>query len=88
MKKEDYVKNVRKLFREHQELITRKNRKLRAGNGIYDKYRYPVLTRDHTPLYWRYDLKPSGNPHLMERMGINSTFNPGAIYYNGRYCQG
>jgi len=53
-------------------------------NGLYDRYRYPVVTADHTPLFWRYDLNKQTNPYLMERMGINVTFNPGAIEMDGK----
>lgn len=69
----------------HFELITRQNEKLPDGNGIFDRYRYPVLTARHTPLFWRYDLNPATNPYLMERFGINATFNAGAIKWAGKY---
>ena len=49
------------------------------SNGLFDRYCYPVLTAAHTPLTWRYDLNPKTNPYLIERMGINAVFNPGAI---------
>jgi 4-O-beta-D-mannosyl-D-glucose phosphorylase len=39
----------------------------------------------HTPLAWRYDLNPDTNPYLLERMGINAVFNPGAIKLEGKY---
>jgi 4-O-beta-D-mannosyl-D-glucose phosphorylase len=55
------------------------------GNGIYDRYRYPVLTAQHTPLFWRYDLNKETNPYLMERFGINAVFNSGAIKFNDKY---
>ncbi|MGK7393983.1 MAG: glycoside hydrolase family 130 protein [Candidatus Cyclobacteriaceae bacterium M3_2C_046] len=74
------------LFQEHNQLITRKNEKLGVGNGIFDRYKYPVLTRDHAPIFWRYDLDPATNPYLMERIGVNATFNAGAIEFNGKYC--
>ncbi len=48
-------------------------------NGLYERYRYPVLTAGHVPLFWRYDLNPATNPFLMERLGVNAAFNPGAI---------
>lgn len=54
-------------------------------NGVYDRYQYPVLTRHHIPLHWRFDLNRETNPHFMERLGVNSAFNPGAIYYKGQY---
>lgn len=69
----------------HFELITTKNRKSGLGNGIFDRYENPVLTAAHTPLNWRYDLNPQTNPYLMERFGINATFNAGAIFFNGKF---
>ena len=53
-------------------------------NGIVDRYRYPVLTAAHAPVFWRYDLNPKTNPYLMERMGINGVFNAGAIELDGK----
>lgn len=70
---------VKQLFKEHEKLITQKNQKKKYSYGLYDKYEYPVVTDRHTPVFWRYDLDPKSNPFLMERMGINATFNPGAI---------
>jgi len=69
----------------HQELISRKNTPLLPGNGIYERYTYPVLTADHTPLHWRYDFDEHRNPFLMERFGINGTFNAGAIKWQDKY---
>lgn len=54
-------------------------------NGIYDKYKYPVLTREHAPLIWQYDLNPETNPYFMKRLGINAVLNSGAIELNGKY---
>jgi 4-O-beta-D-mannosyl-D-glucose phosphorylase len=73
------------LTRAHEALITRSNQKVEPGNGIFDRYMYPVLTAAHAPLEWRYDLNPETNPHLMERFGINAAFNAGALKYNGKY---
>ena len=69
----------------HQELIHRKNVKIEPGNGIYERYQYPMLTSDHIPLDWRYDLNPTTNPYLQERLGIGAVFNAGAIKLNGKY---
>ncbi len=80
MKPGQFNKKVKQLFTEHEKLITRKNKKRDYSYGIYDKYENPVVTDKHTPVFWRYDLDPKTNPFLMERMGINATFNPGAIY--------
>ncbi len=54
-------------------------------NGVYDRYKYPVLTRDHIPLTWQYDLNPETNPYFMKRLGINAVMNSGAIELNGKY---
>ncbi|SNX52632.1 glycosidase [Thermoanaerobacterium sp. RBIITD] len=72
-------------LRKYNNLINRKNVKLDEYNGIFDRYKYPVLTRDHTPLFWRYDLNEKTNPYFMERLGINAVFNPGAIELNGKF---
>ncbi len=73
------------LQNEHCFLLERENLKEESGNGVYDRYKYPVLTAGHTPVFWRYDLNRQSNPFLMERIGINSTFNSGAIRLNGKY---
>jgi 4-O-beta-D-mannosyl-D-glucose phosphorylase len=52
---------------------------------VVDRFRYPVLTARHTPLFWRYDMDARTNPHLMERLGVNAVFNPGAIKHAGVY---
>ena len=82
---EDFEKRLTQLKRDHDVLLNRKNKKVQETNGTVDRYEYPVLTARHTPLQWRYDLDPDTNPYLMERMGINAVFNPGAIKFNGKY---
>jgi 4-O-beta-D-mannosyl-D-glucose phosphorylase len=66
-------------------LLERPNKQVSPGNGVYNRYKYPVLTAMHTPLTWRYDFREAQNPHLMERFGINGVFNAGAIKLNGKY---
>ena len=74
------------LSKKYEELITRKNEVDETFyNGIYDRYKYPVLTRDHIPLTWKYDVNPETNPYFMERLGVNCVFNAGAIELNGKY---
>lgn len=85
MENELFKKRLEKLMQNHKELIERKNDKLESGNGIYDRYKYPVLTSEHSPLFWRYDLNYETNPYLMERLGINAVFNAGAIELNGKF---
>ena len=73
------------LKKEHESLISRKNKMIFSENGIFERYKYPILTAAHTPLEWRYDLNPETNPYLMERIGVNATMNSGAIKWNGKY---
>lgn len=80
-----YNQKMKDMIGEHEKLLSRKNEPLTGGKGWYHRYRYPVLTAAHTPLYWRYDLDPATNPLLMERIGMNATMNAGAIKWNGRY---
>ncbi|MEK3949850.1 glycosidase [Paenibacillus sp. FSL H7-0703] len=71
---------------QQEELITRPNEvKTTFYNGIYERYIYPVLTRHHVPLHWRFDLDAQTNPFFMERLGVNAALNPGAIYHEGKY---
>jgi 4-O-beta-D-mannosyl-D-glucose phosphorylase len=66
-------------------LISRPNEPQTPGNGIFLRYKHPVLTAAHAPLFWRYDLDEKTNPFLMERFGINGVFNAGAIKWNDSY---
>ena len=86
MKKKEFNQRLADLIRRHEKLVNKKNKKLKKGNGIYERYKYPVITADHTPLFWRYDMNWSSNPYLMERMGINAAFNSGAIEWNDKIC--
>ena len=70
---------------EHEALLSRENTPVKPGNGIYARWKNPVLTRDHTPLNWRYDFDEARNPFLMERLGVNAAFNAGAIKLDGAY---
>ena len=77
--------NYTKLKQRQEALLSAKNEKTDFYNGIYDRWKNPVLTRDHIPLEWCYDLNPETNPYFMERLGINAVFNAGAIELNGKY---
>jgi len=65
--------------------VERPNAPTDAYNGIFRRYEHPILTADHVPIEWRYDLNPETNPHLMERLRVNAAFNAGAIKWDGRY---
>ena len=73
------------LINGHAERLTRKNEAIWPDNGIFTRFRYPVLTAGHAPLEWQYDFDPLANPFLMQRIGINATFNAGAIKWQGQY---
>lgn len=70
----------------YEALVTRKNRPTDFYNGVVTRWENPVLTRDHAPLLWRYDLNPETNPFFMERLGINAAFNAGAVKLGNKYC--
>lgn len=74
------------LMDEYEALVTRPNAVDESfHNGIFERYQYPVLTRDHTPPFWVYDADPATNPYMMQRLGVNCAFNSGALYLDGRY---
>ena len=81
----------------HEALLTRPNEPMaenglstgsvpfRLSTGIYTKYKYPILTAEHTPLEWRYDFNEQDNPYLMQRIMMNAVLNAGAILFDGKY---
>ncbi len=69
---------------EYERLIRRKNEEIASANGIYSRFKYPVITRDHIPPFWRFDFNYATNPNLLERLGVNVTFNAGAMMLNGK----
>jgi 4-O-beta-D-mannosyl-D-glucose phosphorylase len=76
---------LKQLQEDYDQLTGMKNEIILPGNGIFERYRNPVLTGEHAPLFWKYDLSPDTNPFLMERFGIHAAFNAGAIKFNGKY---
>ena len=83
--KDYFLQQLRELETRYTSLVSRHNKQVKESNGIYHRYQYPVLTAQHTPLFWRYDLNKESNPHLIERFGINSVFNAGAIKWKDKY---
>ncbi|WGQ15679.1 glycoside hydrolase family 130 protein [Sphingobacterium faecium] len=73
------------LTQKQEELLVRKNKKKAIGNGIFDRYEYPVLTAAHIPLTWRFDFNQTENPYFIERFAINAVFNAGAIKFHDQY---
>lgn len=82
---QEFTHRKQLLEEQYTQLIKRPNEPLTPGNGIFTRYKFPVLTADHAPLIWRYDFNPETNPYFMERFGINAAFNAGAIKHNGKY---
>ena len=81
----NYQEKVQALRQRHEALLQRKNQVMEGGNGIYEKYVYPILTAEHTPLEWKYDFNEKDNPFLMQRIMMNAVLNAGAIKLDGRY---
>lgn len=81
----NFQNKIAALRAHHEELLNRINVPNAWGNGIYEKYVYPILTAEHTPLEWRYDFSEKDNPYLMQRIMINATLNSGAMKWNGKY---
>jgi 4-O-beta-D-mannosyl-D-glucose phosphorylase len=76
---------LKQLESDYDSTSKRKNLRIESSNGIFSRYQYPILTAQHIPLEWRFDLNPATNPFLMERFGINAVFNAGAIKFNNKY---
>jgi 4-O-beta-D-mannosyl-D-glucose phosphorylase len=85
MNQQQFTKQVQSLLKRQEKLLAQRNRKASVNNGIFHRWQFPVLTAAHAPIHWRYDLDRKTNPLLLERMGINATFNAGAILHNGKY---
>ena len=82
-----FDQNLQNLVSKHEDFLSKPNFILKDWhNGIYERYENPVVTANHTPLFWRYDFSEKRNPYLMERMGINAAFNVGAMEFNGKIC--
>jgi 4-O-beta-D-mannosyl-D-glucose phosphorylase len=81
----NFNQRLQALQQAYKDLISKPNKVEELGNGVYERYENPVVTAQHAPLTWRYDLNPNTNPYLMERFGINAALNAGAIKFNGKY---
>ena len=80
------IRSFSSLMESYERLIARPNpANDHFYNGLYTRYRYPVLTREHIPPFWMYDADPASNPFMMQRLGVNATMNSGAIKLNGKY---
>lgn len=85
MKNVTFSTKLAALHKSHGALLAKKNSIDPTWyNGVYERYKNPVVTAAHIPLEWRYDMSPKTNPFLLERMGINATLNAGAIEFGGK----
>lgn len=82
---DSFKQRLERLRTEYESLLSRKNVAVKEDNGLVRRYAYPVVTRHHIPLEWRYDLNPATNPYCLERIGMNATMNAGAIKWQGNY---
>lgn len=81
---EIYTHRRQMVEEQYERFVSRKNEPI-PGNGIYERYRYPIITAESVPPRWKYDYSPERNPYFMERIGVNATFNSGAIKWEGKY---
>lgn len=83
--KTNFKQHITQLASKQNELLKAPNQKAEVENGLFNRYKNPVLTAAHVPFTWKYDLNPATNPYLIERFGINAVFNAGAIKWQGKY---
>jgi 4-O-beta-D-mannosyl-D-glucose phosphorylase len=82
----DFKKRKIEIIEEFQQLIEQQNEAASTmSNGIFTRYKNPILTAKHAPIEWRYDLNETTNPLLMERIGVNATLNSGAMKWKNKY---
>ena len=81
----EFDQQLTNLTQNQAALLTKENIITQSSNGVFQRWENPIVTRDHIPLNWRYDLNADTNPFLMERIGVNATLNSGALKFNGKY---
>jgi 4-O-beta-D-mannosyl-D-glucose phosphorylase len=86
MTQKEFDARLKQLFDDYERLAVRPNEPEEFSNGVLQRWKRPVLTAAHAPVFWRYDLDRRTNPFLMERIGVNAAFNPGAIDLGGKFC--
>tara|TARA_R110002050_G_scaffold171113_2_gene303126 strand:+ start:48235 stop:49410 length:1176 start_codon:yes stop_codon:yes gene_type:complete len=79
------VSHISQVRKQYSKLISKRNKQVSISNGIYNRYKYPVVTAAHIPIHWRYDLNTETNPNALERIGFNAAFNSGAMKWNDNY---
>jgi len=77
--------HLKQAIKSYKKLLKKKNKPFKKSNGVYTRYKNPIITSNHAPIHWRFDLNKDTNPLALERIGINATFNAGAIRWNNNY---
>lgn len=77
--------SLKKEIKRYKKTILKKNKLCKYSNGVINRYKNPILTVNHVPIHWRYDLNKTTNPFGMERIGVNATFNAGALKWNNAF---
>ena len=85
MERVDFEYRLELLTNQQEELLVNMNEPAGLGNTLVQRYVNPVVTAAHTPIFWRYDLNYDTNPHLLERLPINSVFNCGAMEFEDKF---
>ena len=80
-----FTEKKQEIFDRYEALLAKKNEPADFYNGIFTRYRDPVLTAAHVPPFWKYDFDEKSNPFLMERLGVNAVFNAGALWRDGKF---
>ncbi|WP_317129007.1 glycoside hydrolase family 130 protein [Mangrovivirga cuniculi] len=75
---------IKRLLKEYEDLLSRKNEVVQ-DTGVFKRYKHPIITSEHVPVFWKYDLNPESNPLMLERQGINAAFNAGAMLYDNKF---
>lgn len=78
-------KEILHIIEEQERLLSRKNEMISKSNGVFNRYKHPVLTAGHVPFNWRYDVNPNTNRYMMERIQVNAVMNSGAIKWGSKY---
>lgn len=80
------IKQFKEMVNKQKKLLKKKNTiNNNFYNGVFTRYNNPILTNEHVPISWRYDLNSDTNPYYIERLGINAVFNSGAIFFNNYF---
>ena len=64
--KNTFSERQKSLIEQYQNIVERKNKKVKFNKGgVFSRYKFPVLSSEHIPLNWRYDLNEKTNPLLL-----------------------